>query len=87
MAQLSTLGDIERFDFMKAPNIIWPILLLVTGLICWLSIPPAPQARIKVEGDVSDSTASPARPVSSYDPYFIHVNDFRQILIPASKHT
>ncbi len=82
MAQLFSLGDIERFDFMKTPRIIWPVLLLVTDLICWLSIPPAPQARIRVENDVTDiaSTAA-ASPCSSYDPYFIAENRCDRIFI------
>jgi len=77
----------EQFGFMKASGIIWLGLLLVTGLICWPSIPPEPQARIRVESDVNDSSGgtAPLPSATSYDPYFIHVNDFRQILIPARK--
>jgi len=77
---------------MKASRIIWPILLIVTGFTClfsWLTIPqPGSQPRIKVESELTyfpgmydHSSAS----CFSYDPYFTHVNDFRQILIPVSK--
>jgi hypothetical protein len=77
---------------MKESRIIWPVLLIVTGFTClfsWLSIPlTASQARIKVESDVTDISSTSgysSASCSSYDPYFIQVNDFRQILIPASK--
>jgi len=85
------LGDIERFDFMKAPRIIWLVLLMFTGFTClfsWLTIPQrASLARIKIEGEGADTASiagHAAASSSSYDPYFIRVNDFRQILIPAS---
>jgi hypothetical protein len=77
---------------MKASRITWPVLLIVTGFIClfsWLEIPQqASQARIKVENDVADISGisgQASASYSSYDPYFINVNDFRQILIPANK--
>jgi hypothetical protein len=74
-------------DFMKAPGIIWPVLLAITGLTCWLTIPQPPQARIRIEPDViSDVSASRATTnISSYDPYFAHENSFPKILITASK--
>ena len=82
VAQLFSLGDIERFDFMKTPRIIWPVLLLVTGLIFWLSVPSAPQARIRVEGDVTDiASTTAASQCSSYDPYFIPENRCDRIFI------
>jgi hypothetical protein len=72
---------------MKAPKIIWPFLLLVTGFICWLS-PSAPPVRIRVENDVADisgaAISSPAD-ATGYDSYFIPVKNFQQILIPAGK--
>jgi hypothetical protein len=40
-----------------------------------------PYARTAV---ASDPGAAPSASTSPYDPYFIHVNDFRQVLIPAS---
>jgi len=76
---------------MKAPRIIWPVLLMVTGFTClfsWLTIPqPASQARIKIDGegaDIAGIAGHAAASSSGYDPYFIRVNDFMQILIPAS---
>jgi hypothetical protein len=86
------LGDVERFDFMKASRIICPVLLIVTGLTClfsWLTIPQsASQARIKIENDFTDISSlsgHASASFSSYDPYFIHENYFRQILLPPSK--
>ena len=49
---------------------------------------PDTVARLKVENEVTDIPemgGSARAAVSEYDPYFIHVNDFRQILIPANK--
>jgi hypothetical protein len=72
---------------MKAPRIIWPVLLTVTGFTCWLTIPKSPQARIRIEPDViSDVSASGATTtISSYDPYFVHENYIPKISIPANK--
>jgi hypothetical protein len=78
------LGDIERFDFMKTPRIIWLIFLAVTGLVCWLTVSPtpAPQARIRVENDVTDiASTTPASQYLSYDPYFILENRCDRIFI------
>ena len=96
---------------MKARRILWPVLVLATGVICWRSIPPAPQpripvglalntewgkkyfnglaaaGRIKVESDIADiPSMGGSADTSDYgdDPYFMQVNDCRQILIPAS---
>jgi hypothetical protein len=72
---------------MKAPRIIWPVLLTVTALTCWLTIPQPPQARIQIEPDViSDISVSGATTtISSYDPYFVRENCFPKISIPVSK--
>jgi hypothetical protein len=73
---------------MKAPGIIWLVLLVITGLIFWLTMPqPTPariQIRIRIEPDViSEVSVSRAAPIV-YDPYFNQVNNFTKILIPAS---
>jgi len=69
---------------MKAPRIIWPVLLAITGLTFWLTIPQPPRARIRIEPDVvSDVSVSGA--TTTYDPYFVHENHLANILIPASK--
>ena len=73
---------------MKTSQIIWPVLLVVVGLICWLSclsLQQAPQARIRVENDVTDiSSRSSTASHVSYDPYFIAENS-SEIFITASK--
>ena len=71
---------------MKAPRMIWPVLLLVTGFACylsWLPVPPqAPQARIRVEEDnVSTVQTSTAHPVSSYDYYYIPQNRTPEVAV------
>jgi hypothetical protein len=65
---------------MKAPRIVWPALMIVTGLTGWLhcglTMPPAKQARIgvQVENDVRDDAAASgcagSRNCGSHDPYF-----------------
>ena len=75
---------------MKTPRIILPVLLIVTGFTCWfgwITIPQtASQTRIKIEDDQSDvASITPKSGHISYDPYFVHVNCFGQILMPASK--
>lgn len=67
---------------MKASRLIWLVLLMTTALVCWRTIPP-PAASIRVENEVVCSGRCPQSSALSYDPYFIRVNDFRQILIPA----
>ena len=83
------MGNLERFDFMKASRIFGPVLLIAgcTGLFGWLARPqPAAPVRIEVESEAADSVSLAGQAsFLSYDPYFIHVNDFRQILIPASQ--
>jgi hypothetical protein len=71
---------------MKASKMIWLMLFIATAL-CYLHPVPQPVTRIKIENDTTDASTIGAAPCSSvsYDPYFIHVNDFRQILIPANK--
>jgi hypothetical protein len=76
---------------MKAPRIIWQVLLIVTCMICWLTISTEPrlsQARIKVESDSTDIANASGHQTasnSSYDPFFIQENRMAAILIPASK--
>ena len=82
MAQLFSLGVIERFDFMKTPrHIIWPAILAVAGLAYWLTITEtaAPQARIKIESDAAQIPT--ARPVYCYDYYFIAQNRTPEITV------
>ncbi|MGA9452833.1 MAG: hypothetical protein WBW41_15990, partial [Verrucomicrobiia bacterium] len=86
------LGGFVRFDFMKAPGIVWPLLLTVTGLICWLSwpaMPQGPQARIRVEGDVTDLSmpqrSSPG--CVAYTPYYFRENQILSFFIPASEQS
>jgi len=64
---------------MKAPKLIWPMLLTVAGLIWWLSgltISKAPQAQMLVEPDVSDISSQHLSPGSfvALDPYFVREN-------------
>jgi hypothetical protein len=77
------LGDIERFDFMKTSSIVLTALFIATCLAYWLPISPVPAARIRVENDVADMRAQ-TEATTSYDPYYIHVNQFAKILIPAT---
>jgi hypothetical protein len=76
---------------MKAQKIIWPVLLIVTCMICWLTIstePRSSQARIKVESDSTDIANASGHQTannSSYDPFFIQENRIAAILIPASR--
>jgi hypothetical protein len=82
VAQLFSLGGIERFDFMKTSRlIIWPAILVVAGLFCWLAIQP-PQvspARIRVENDSAQISA--ARAVSYYDYTYIPQNRTPEISV------
>jgi len=75
---------------MKAARTIWPVLLMVAGMACWLAIrqaPQPPQARIKIENDVDDASSRsvPTASCCSYDPYFIPENRCDHILILAGK--
>jgi hypothetical protein len=83
VAQLFSLGDIERFDFMKRPRIIWLILLAAAVVCYWFPISPAPATRIRIESDDSGSVA--ASSYSPYDTYFVRVNFCREIFIPNTK--
>ena len=82
MAQLFSLGGIERFDFMKTQRLItWSAILAVAGLAYWLVIPEpaAPLARIKDEGDTAQ--VSVAHSVCSYDHYFIPENRTPEVAV------
>jgi hypothetical protein len=70
---------------MKAPKIIW-LMLLTAAALCYLQPVLQPAHRIKIENDITDTSSASTASHSSYayDPYFTNVNDFRQILIPAS---
>jgi hypothetical protein len=61
--------------------IIWPAILAVAGLFCWLAIQPSQvsPARIRVENDTAQVLA--ARPVSSYDYYFIPQNRTPEVAV------
>jgi hypothetical protein len=61
--------------------IIWPAILAVASLLCWLAIQP-PQissARIHVESDTAQISA--AQPVSSFDYYFIPQNRTPEVAV------
>lgn len=87
-------GPHLRFDFMKTSRlIVWPAILVVAGLLCWLGIqrPPASRIRVHVEND-NDTPAqtSAAHPISSYDYYFIAQNRSPEVVVtlklePAAK--
>ena len=74
-----------RFDFMKAPRIIWLILLMAAVFVYWLPIPQA-ATRIRVEPDVANLYGSAAATsCSGYDQYFVHENFVPKVSNPASK--
>jgi hypothetical protein len=76
------LGGIERFDFMRTSRlIIWPAILAVAGLFCWLAIQPSQvsPARIRVENDTAQISA--AHSVCSYDYYFIPQNRTPEVAV------
>jgi len=82
VAQLWSLSGIERFDFMKTQRLItWSAILAVAGLAYWLVIPepPAPLARVKVEGDTAQISA--AHSVCNYDYYFIPQNRTPEVAV------
>ncbi len=82
MAQLFSLGGIERFDFMKTSRlIVWPAILVVAGLLCWLAIQPSQvsSARIRIESDTAQISA--AHSVCSFDYYFIPQNRTPEITV------
>ena len=75
---------------MKTTRIVWPVLLVITGMACGLAIINTSQpsrARIIIENDVVDRANgfAPAPSQMTYDTYFTSVNDFRQILILTDK--
>jgi hypothetical protein len=64
--------------------IIWPAILVVAGLFCWLTIqrPPASRILVHVESaNDSPAQASAAHPISSYDYYFIPQNRSPEVAI------
>jgi hypothetical protein len=70
---------------MKAQRIIWPVLLGITSLACWLTIPRPQQVRIRIGPDMISDVSTSSAPAIVYDPYFTPVNIFTKILIPAGK--
>jgi len=77
---------------MKVRRIIWPVMLIATGLACclsWVSIPPqSSQARIKIENDSPDIRGqdfSASSRNSPYDTYYVAENHFNEIVIASRK--
>jgi len=77
---------------MKVRRIIWPVMLIATGLTCclsWVSIPPqSSQARIKIENDSPDipgTGINAASRDSGYDTYYVAENHFNEIVIASRK--
>jgi hypothetical protein len=77
---------------MKVRRIIWPVMLIATGLACclsWVSIPPqSSQARIKIENDSPDIRGqgfSASSRNSPFDTYYVAENHFNEIVIASRK--
>ena len=72
---------------MKQPRVIWIFLLLATGFCCWLPVQPptALGIRIKVEneGGIVMGFNTAVNSATSYDAYFISVNELPKIGAPA----
>jgi len=64
--------------------IVWPAILVVAGLFCWLGIQQPSVSRILVHVENDNDTpaqAAAAHPISSYDYYFIPQNRSPEVVV------
>ena len=72
---------------MKTRPLILLTLLLFTALICWLSTPTAPTARIRIvrRDGVILSSHDVKLAHATYNPYYHTENYFAKITLPGSE--